>query len=233
VISAADLSKLIDAARASAGSGERQSSPDLSTLLFKREGWHLSPRAYLLSAVESGWLSPGSASNLLNTYFYLTHGVHALDLVWQARAEFSPHWGLYQIGVLSPILRVFFPQNQQIQSMVTELKASKIHSYFPTAWVAAYIDFGAAGAVIYVLIWGFAGGWSSAGARHSALATPAMLLTFVLASILLSPIQGPLGIANSALVLVSMLIVGIAVDLGSLRAGSARQPGELKPGTPV
>jgi hypothetical protein len=233
LISAADLSKLIDAAKASAGGGERQSSPDLSTQLLLREGWQLSPRAYLLSAVESGWLSSGSASSLLKTFFYLTHGVHALDLVWQARAQFSPHWGLYEIGVLSPILRVFFPQSQQIPSMVAELSASKIHGYFPSAWAAAYIDFGAAGAVIYILIWGFAGGWSRAAARHSALATPAMLLTFVLASIFLSPIQGPLGIANSALVLVSMLIVGIAVDIGSLRAGSARQLGELKPGTPV
>lgn len=233
VISAADLSKLIDASKALAGGGERQYSPDLSTQLFKREGWHLSPRAYLLSAVETGWLSSGNASNLLDTYFYLTHGVRAIDLAWQARAQFSPHWGVYEIGVLSPIFRVFFPQSAQLPTMVEELKASKIHGYFPTAWVAAYIDFGAAGSVIYILIWGFAGGWSSAGARHSALATPALLLTFVLASILLSPIQGPLGIANSALVLVSMLIVGVAIDLGSLRAGSARQPGELKSGTPV
>jgi hypothetical protein len=233
VISAAELSKLIDARKASAAGGERQNSPDLSTQLFKREGWHLSPRAYLLSAVESGWLSSGNASNLLNTYFYLTHGVHAIDLAWQARAQFSPHWGVYEIGVLSPIFRIFFPQSAQLPTMVEQLKASKIHGYFPTAWAAAYIDFGAIGAIIYILIWGFAGGWSSAGARHSALVTPALLLTFVLASILLSPVQGPLGVANSALVLVSMMIVGIAIDLGSLRAGSARQIGERKPGTPV
>ena len=60
---------------------------------------------------------------------------------------------------------------------------------------------------------------------------PALLLTFILASILLSPVQGPLGIANSALVLASMAIVGIAIDLGSLRAGSGQRHRELKPGT--
>jgi hypothetical protein len=54
----------------------------------------------------------------------------------------------------------------------------------------------------------------------------------MLASILLSPLQDHLGIANSALVLVSTIIVGIAIDLGSC-AGSARQLGELKPGTPI
>ena len=51
------------------------------------------------------------------------------------------------------------------------------------------------------------------GARHSGLVTPALLLTFILASILLSPVQGPLGIANSALVLISIIIVGLAIDL--------------------
>ena len=220
-ISAADLSKMIDAAKALPGGGaERQHSPDVDTLVrlgLKREAWHTSPRAYVLSAVESGWLSVGTASNLLNAYFYLTHGIYVLDLAWHARAQFSPHWGIYEIGVLSPILRVFLPQNQQLLSMTTELKAAKITGVFPTVWAAAYIDFGAAGAVIYILIWGFAAGWSAFGARHSGLATPPLLLTFILASILLSPVQGPLGIANSALVLVSMAIVGIAIDFGSLR----------------
>ena len=89
MINAADLSKMIDARRALAGGGERQYSPDVSTELVRREGWHFRPRAYLLSAVESGWLLPGTASNLLDTYFYLTHGVHAVDLA-QARAEFTP-----------------------------------------------------------------------------------------------------------------------------------------------
>jgi hypothetical protein len=218
-ISAADLSKMIDAAKALPADGERRYSQDVDALVrlgMKREAWHTSPRAYVLSAVESGWLSVANASNLLSAYFYLTHGIYVLDLAWQARAQFSPHWGIYEIGVLSPILRAFVPQSQQLKSMDTELKAAKIIGVFPTVWAAAYIDFGAAGAVIYVLIWGFAAGWAAYGARHSSLATPPLLLTFILASILLSPVQGPLGIANSALVLGSMVALGIAVDFASL-----------------
>ena len=92
--------------------------------------------------------------------------------------------------------------------MGAQLKSAEIHGFFPTVWAAAYIDFGAAGAVIYVLIWGFAAGWSVFGARHSTLVTPPLLLIFVLASIFLSPVQGPLGIANSALVLLSMIVTG-------------------------
>lgn len=215
-ISTAELSKMIEAKKAPPG-GARPYAPDVNALLLmKREVWHTSPRSYVLWAIESGLISQGTASNLLNTYFYFTHGIFVLDLAWQARAQFTPHWGVYEIGVLSPILRVFLPQNQQLLSLNTELKAAKISGFFPTVWGAAYIDFGAVGAVIYILIWGIAAGWTAYGTRHSGLATPQLLLTFILASILLSPVQGPLGIANSALVLVSMAIVGIAVDFGRL-----------------
>jgi hypothetical protein len=217
-ISATDLSKMIDATKALPGGGEGRYSPDVGPLMVtKQEVWHTSARAYVLWAIESGWLSPGAASNLLNTYFYPTHGIYVLDVVWHARAQFSPHWGIYEIGVLSPVLRIFLPQNRQLLSMTTELEAEKIFNSFPTVWAAAYIDFGAAGAVIYILIWGFAAGWSAFGSRHSGLAMPPLLLTFILASILMSSVQGPLGIANSALILVSMAIVGIAIDFGSLR----------------
>jgi hypothetical protein len=222
-ITAADLSRMIDASRALPGREGRHYSPDVSALmLMMRESWHTSPRAYVLSAIESGWLSPGTASKLLNSFFYLTHGIFILDRTWRARAELSPNWGIYEIGVLSPIFRVFFPQNPQLHSMGTELKAAEIIGFFPTVWAAAYIDFGAAGSVIYILIWGFAAGWAAFGTRHSGLVTPPLLLTFILASILLSPIQGPLGIANSALVLVSMAILGLAVDFGSLNSRQRR-----------
>jgi hypothetical protein len=219
-ISAADLNAMIDAAKKSPGGGERPYyPPDLNKLLvlgLKREAWHTRPRAYVLSAVESGWVSQSIASGLLNSYFYLTHGSFVLDLVWRARAQFSPHWGIYEIGVLSPMLRVFAPQSQQLSLMNKELDAAKINGSFPSVWAAAYIDFGGAGAVIYVLIWGFIAGWTAFGTRHSCRASLPLLLTFILASILLSPIQGPLGSANSFLTLISMAIAGIALDRGNL-----------------
>ncbi len=231
-VSTADLNKMVDERKVSPDTA--QHSADVATLLaIMQEAWHVSPRGYMLSVIESGHLPPGAVVSSLSSYFYLTHGVRIVDITWRARAQFSPQWGAYEIGVLSPILRVFFPQNQLLASMNTELKSTGVFGFFPTVWAAAFIDFGLAGAVIYVLIWGFAAGWSAYGARHSALATPPLLLTFVLASILLSPVEGPLGIANSAVVLVSMVIVGMAVDLPSLMAGYGRQPRQLKAGTPA
>jgi hypothetical protein len=223
-ISATDLSKMIGETRTSPGSREHPGSVDVGgPLATMQEAWQARPRPYVLSAIESGRLSPNAAGDLLSTYFYLTHGVRILDVAWRARVQFSPHWGIYEIGILSPIFRVFFPQSRLLASMNTELKSTEVYGFFPTAWAAAYIDFGGTGAVIYILIWGFAAGWSVFGARHCVLATPALLSAFILASVLLSPVQGPLGIANSAMVLISMVITGMAIDSESLRAGS-RQP---------
>jgi hypothetical protein len=217
-IQAAELRKMIDARRDSLRGDQASSSQQTGGLLvMMKESWNVSARPYLLSTIESGMLSPGIASNLLSTCFYLGNSVFILDRVWQARTQFSPHWGLYEIGVLAPIFRVFFPQSQQLSSMNTELKAANVFGFFPSVWGAAYIDFGAAGAVTYILIWGFAAGAAAHGTRHSLLTTPPLLLTFVLASILLSFANGPLGNVNSALVLASMVIAGIVVDCGRLR----------------
>jgi hypothetical protein len=153
---------------------------------------------------------------LLSSSFYLGHSAYILDRVWRTRTQFSAHWGIYEIGIISPILRVFFPQSHQLLSMKTELKAANVFGFFPSVWGAAYIDFGGAGGVIYILTWGFIAGLAAYGSKHSFLTTPPLLLTFILASIFLSFADGPLGIANSMLVLASMLIVGIAVDWGSL-----------------
>ena len=213
-ISAADLNKMIAEARMTPAIA----ATDGGDFLAKIKGaWHVKPRPYVISAIDSGILSPSAAMSFLSTYFYLTHGIRVLDATWRAREQFSPQWGVYEIGVLSPMLRVFFPQGQRLAEMERQLKSAEIYGFFPTAWGSAYIDFGMAGAIIYIWIWGFVAGWSDFGARHSGLVTPSLLLTFVLASIFLSLVQGPLGIANSALVLLSMIAAGLAIDLALLK----------------
>jgi hypothetical protein len=228
MISAGDLGRLVDEARRAPP--VFVASAEVSGLLeMLEQSWRVKPRAYVISAMDSGLVSPSAAFAILGSYFYLTHGVRVLDTTWRVRERFSPQWGVYQVGILSPIIRVFFPNDQRLAEMDAQLKSAKIHGFFPTAWAAAYIDFGLWGAVIYILIWGFSAGWSAFGAQHSALATPSLLLVFSLASIFLSPVQGPLGVANSALVLLSMIVTGLAVDFATLRR-SHHESGKLKLG---
>jgi hypothetical protein len=182
-----------------------------------REAWYVQPRGYVVSAVDSHFLSEKAAQGILSNYFYLTHSVRILDMIWRARDNLTPMWGVYEVGILSPILRIFFPHNQLIPSMNTQLRSTQVYGFYPSAWGAAYLDFGRSGAILYIVLWGFFGGVSFYGSRRTTLATPPLILTFVFASILLSPLQGPLGISNSALVLASMLIVGVVIDYKTLK----------------
>jgi hypothetical protein len=226
-ITAADLNRRIAAAAAAPPPEQKPGSTD-AVLAVMPKSWNAKPRGYVMSAIESGRLSARGAMIGLSTYFYLTHGVRTIDLVWHARDKFTPRWGLYEVGVLSPLLRVFFPGNEQVATMEDQQKSAGIFGFFPTAWGAAFIDFGLPGAIIYVLIWGGVAGWSATGSKRSGLVTPSLLLVFVLASILLSVVQGPLGIANSALVLGSMLVTGLTLDFARLRSGSPEDAGGLQ-----
>jgi len=217
LISAAELNKRVAQVQALPPPESRPSSTG-AILAMMLEAWNVKPRGYVASVIESGRVSAHEAMIGLSTYFYLTHGVRTIDIVWKSRDKFTPQWGVYEVGVLSPLLRVFVPASDQVAVMEAELRAALIYGFFPSAWAAAFIDFGFIGAVIYVSIWGAVAGWSAAGSRYSGRMTPRLLLVFVLASILLSPVQGPLGMANSALVLISMLATGLMLDLPKLQA---------------
>jgi hypothetical protein len=66
-----------------------------------------------------------------------------------------------------------------------------------------------------------------------ALVTPSLLLVFILASIVLSPVQGSLGVANSVLVLFSMIVTGATIDLMRMRDYSRHASRQLKLGRSV
>jgi len=188
-----------------------------------QKSWGVNPRSYVSAAIDSG-SSPRKIIIVLSNYFYLTHGVMTLDRIMAAPGPLGPLWGVYEIGVLSPFLRVVNPGGGFLQKMQDQLSAANIYGFFPTVWGAAIVDFGKVGAAIYILIWGGLGGWAYVLTRRTGWITPVLALAFVLASILFSPIQGPLGNANSALVLVSMLVTGIIVDMSGFLARRRTSP---------
>jgi hypothetical protein len=212
-ISAAELAALIKKNESSVPANEnpRGAASELTAVL--EQAWHVKPRTYVLTAIDSKRISQNSAVSLLSSYFYLTHGGYIVDLIWQSRAKLTPLWGMYEVGVLSPILRVFFPNSNFLVLMNEQLRLAEIYGFFPSVWGAAFLDFGAIGGAIYIAIWGFLAGLASYGTRHSNFVTPPLLLVFSLATILMSPLQGPLGIANSALVFLSMVMLGLFVDV--------------------
>ena len=126
-ISASDLSKIVTE---EAGQQAPISAEVRGLLTTMQESWHVRPRAYVVRAIDSGGLSPNTAMSLLSTYFYLTHGVRVMDTVWRERTQFSRHWGLYEIGILSPIFRIFLPRDQRLADMERQLKSTEIYGFF-------------------------------------------------------------------------------------------------------
>ncbi|MGT2434907.1 hypothetical protein ACU4GH_02555 [Bradyrhizobium betae] len=139
-ISAENVSRMIKQARqtaqaearahAQADPGTHSKAPPPTPLLSVMiEAWEAPPRDYIMSALNSGLVPQGTVMSALSSYFYLTHGVRVFDVTWRARNEFSPHWGVYEIGVLSPILRVFFPDNELLATLSVELKSAGIYGF--------------------------------------------------------------------------------------------------------
>ena len=96
-----------------------------------REAWHVQPRGYVVLVVDFDFLSEKATQGILSNYFYLTHSVRILDMIWHARDDLTPLWGVYEVGILSPILRIFFPHNQLITSMNTQLRSTQIYGLTP------------------------------------------------------------------------------------------------------
>jgi len=216
------LSQMIDVARQTPVP-DRKSEEEFHShylVAVMKEAWGVAPRQYLLDVVKAGIVSPRFAIVLMSNYFYLTHSVMIVDRIWQGREHLMPVWGLYEIGVLSPFIRVFFPQSEILQTMNSQLREAQIYGFFPSAWGAAYVDFGAIGGSLYIVVWGLMAGWAFYACRRTEWVTPPLVLSFVLATVLLSPLEGPLGTANSALVLVSLILVGLLIDWPGIRRKS-------------
>jgi hypothetical protein len=201
----------------SSGDNVKTLTPMEAQILVMEEAWKVRPSRWLLTAVDHEYISPSGAFSLIHNSFYFTQSAMVIERIWQSRQSLSNHLGVYQIGVLSPLIRKFFPESTTLTSMKIQLLDADIYGFFPGAWGAAIVDFGVVGGVGYILVWGLIAGWSLGASLRTNWATPPLLLTFVLTSVALSPIQGPLGLANSALLLVSLAALGVAVDWQSAR----------------
>ena len=219
-IDAGSLSRMIDVARDAHPRRDERLGEDIHSqfvIAVMKDAWGVHLRGYFLDIVNAQIIPPQGSVVLLSNYFYLTHGMMIIDRIWQGREHLKPIWGVYEIGVLSPIIRVSLPDSKILQTMNRQLRKAEIYGFFPTAWGAAFLDFGIVGGSLYVILWGLMGGWAFTACRRTNWVTPQLLLSFVLATVLLSPLQGPLGTANSALVLGSMIVVGLLIDLSGIR----------------
>ena len=192
MISAADLNKMVDEAKVSCRMLLRPNAGGLLEMM--QESWEVRPRSYVVSAMDSGRLSLGAAKTFLSTYFYLTHGVRVIDMTWRAREPVLAALGCLRDRYSLANSSRFLSAKSGAGGHGRAAEVGRHLRFFPDGL----------GCGLYRL-WRRRGGhlyfdygdlWR-AGARSGPgvprLATPPLLLIFVLASIFLSPVQGPLG----------------------------------------
>jgi hypothetical protein len=167
--------------------------------------WEMRPSPWLSRAVEGGTIPAGQVMNFLSSDMYLTHSPTTVQRFVEHWRDISIYGGLYQIGVLSPLSDVFIPSLKLPQKMRSELRASGIYGWFPSAWGAWIGDAGLFGGAICVFIWGALSGiWYQRVITNPSLGAQ-LMLSFTYMTIIASPVNGPFGISNTFLIFLSFV----------------------------
>lgn len=171
-----------------------------------KDSWKIAPKPWLSNAVDTGILSDASALNVVSNFMYLTHGMTAFDKMIGNIDEFEAYYGVYQIGVLSPIIRQVAPLSTLVDRMTWALQRTDAFGWFPTAWGAWLMDVGPIFRWPAIALWGFVSGHNWRRVRLGGNPADQLMLSFWVGSILISPINAPFGMANSALIYLSLVL---------------------------
>jgi hypothetical protein len=166
--------------------------------------WEVSLSPWLNEAVRNQSIPANLAMNLVTLAVYITHSPTTVQRLIQHNDHLSIYLGLYQIDVLSPIADVLFPSLKLPQTMRSELLTAGIYGWFPSAWGAWLGDAGFIFGAICIVLWGVLSGFSYRLAQRGNRCAE-LMLTFCYMSILVSPISGPFGVANSFLIFCSFV----------------------------
>jgi hypothetical protein len=177
--------------------------------------WELTPSQWLVEGVREGSISPEPAMDFLSSAMYLTHSPTTVRRMLDHAGRISIYRGLYQVGVLSPLFDVLAPSLGLPAKMRTELAATGVYGWFPSAWGALLADAGRWGAPIFAFAWGLFAGLSYRCVKLGGRPSSGLLLTFTYMTVLISPLNGPFGMANSFLIFGSFVVVSSFLQLQS------------------
>lgn len=178
-----------------------------SFLRVAAQRWDLTPSDWLNHAVRTGKISAAEAMDALSAAMYLTHSPTTVQRMVEHHHELFAYFGLYQIGILSPLFDEFAPTLKLPETMRDQLMTTGLLGWFPGAWAAWFIDAGVPCGLLLIVTWGALSGAAWAAVKRTGSAGAELMLAFVYLAILISPLSGPFGMANSFLIFCSFAIV--------------------------
>lgn len=173
------------------------------------EKWELKPSEWIDLAVRKGCIGAEWVMNFVSYAMYLTHSPTTVQRYVEHWGHLSSYLGLYQIGVLSPLFDVFAPGLKLPETMRGELARNGLYGWFPGAWGAWYLDGGEVLGLCAILAWGLLSGAAYRSVLRSGSTSSQLMLVFAYSTILISPLNGPFGMANSFLIFCSLSAVSI------------------------
>ncbi|MCA6121824.1 hypothetical protein J6500_07910 [Bradyrhizobium sp. WSM 1704] len=169
--------------------------------------WDLAISPWLDHAVRSGKIAAGTVMDFVSTAMYLTHSPTTVQRIVEHSSSLSTYFGLYQIGVLSPLFDVFAPGLKLPETMRAELASTGIFGWFPNAWGAWLLDCGYYFGLFAIIVWGVLSGAAYRAVLRGGSVAAQLMLVFVYMTILVSPLNAPFGMANSFLIFCSFAVV--------------------------
>lgn len=167
--------------------------------------WGAAPSPWLNQLADDGWISERKAISIFVHSMYLTHGVVSFQKIVNNYLHFRPYWGTYQVGILSPLLRVFYPSSHVLADMQANMIETNIYGFYTTVWGALFLDFGLVGAILFIVLWGFVSGVAYKHAKDSSNIGSQLILAFCYVSIPMSIFNAPFGMANSFLIFAAII----------------------------
>lgn len=168
--------------------------------------WGMRPRPWMDELVANEWISGETAMNISSSAHYYGHSFVSLDRIREYSEELRPFGGFFQIGILSPISRLVAPEWEHVDDMRQQLRSADLLGFYVTALGASYLDFGLIGAALVLSLWGMLCGWCYRMAAVSGSLGAQLFLCAVVCSILISPMNSPVGMSNSFLILAGLWI---------------------------
>jgi oligosaccharide repeat unit polymerase len=179
------------------------------------------PTPAALSLMEKGYVSPENMVGLIYTYFYLTHGLFILDRTLQYPGEIGPYYGQYNFYLAAALLAQVNPSLSARDAIRIEAQEADVYGWFNTALGATYLDFGRLGSLLFLLLCGWASGRVYRHAIRDGDLAAQLLLCYVIAGIIISPVMSPFTVSISLQVF-SALIISVVLLRRAQRAQALR-----------
>jgi hypothetical protein len=156
--------------------------------------WGIVPGNRLVDLLD-GWDMYDALLPITGLYFYLFQSPATVEKLL-AIPSVPVMFGAGHIDIFAAAFRLFEPTRQLLSDGYATLLDAAVYGYFPGAWGSLYVDMSLL-IFPFTAIWGWISGTTFSRLKARRGFGDAVFYVFLFYTIIISPISGPFGLANS------------------------------------